>query len=230
MIGPEGALSEGGWTGFNVLHSAASRVGALDLGFVPGEGGRDVEGILDGASSGEIGFVYLLGADEIDVHRLGDAFVVYQGTHGDEGAHRANVVMPCAAYTEKSGLYVNVEGRVQLAKRATFPPGNAKEDWAILRALSEVLGKTLAYDDIDELRSAIVADASHFKERDTLPVRPGADPKIWQTIGTSGSVLGSQPLKSVILDYYLSNPLARASETMAECSRLFVHRDQMAAE
>jgi NADH-quinone oxidoreductase subunit G len=230
MIGPPGTPSEGGWNGFNVLHSAASRVGALDLGFVPGEGGRDVEGILDGASEGEIGCVYLLGADEIDMTRLGDAFVVYQGTHGDAGAHRADVVLPGAAYTEKSGLYANIEGRVQLAKRATFPPGDAKEDWAILRALSEVLGKTLAYDDIDSLRSAIVADAPHFAERDILPVRPGADPNIWQSIGTPGPILGSLPLKSVISDYYLSNPLARASETMAQCSRLFVHHDQMAAE
>ncbi len=230
MIGPQGAPSEGGWNGFNVLHSAASRVGALDLGFLPGEGGRDVAGILEGASAGDIGFVYLLGADEIDMNGLGDAFVVYQGSHGDAGAHRADVVLPGAAYTEKSGLYVNIEGRVQLAKRATFPPGDAKEDWAILRALSEVLGKTLAYDDIDALRAAIVAEAPHFAERDVLPERPGADPKIWQAIGTQGAISNAQPLESAISDYYLSNAVARASETMAECSRLFVHRDQIAAE
>jgi NADH-quinone oxidoreductase subunit G len=230
MIGPEGAPSEGGWNGFNVLHSAASRVGALDLGFVPGAQGRDVEGILDGASKGEIGVVYLLGADEIDMSRLGDAFVIYQGSHGDNGAHRADVILPGAAYTEKSGLYVNVEGRVQLAKRATFPPGAAKEDWAILRALSEVIGKTLPYDDVDALRAAMIADAPHFAERDTLPMRPGADPAIWQNIGTAGAVSGSLPLACAISDYYLTNPLARASETMAECSRLFVHPNQMAAE
>jgi NADH-quinone oxidoreductase subunit G len=230
MIGPEGAPSEGGWNGFNILNNAASRVGALDLGFVPGEGGRGVEGILDGASNGEVGFVYLLGADEIDMKRLGDAFVVYQGSHGDAGAHRADVVLPGAAYTEKNGLYVNIEGRVQLAKRATFPPGSAKEDWAILRALSEVLEKTLPYDNTDALRAAIIADAPHFAERDALPVRPGADPNVWQAIGTPGSVNGAQPMCSTITDYYLTNPLARASETMAECSRLFVHSNQMAAE
>ncbi len=230
MIGPEGAPSEGGWNGFNVLNSAASRVGALDLGFVPGEGGRDVDGILEGASKGEISFVYLLGADEIDMDRLGDAFTVYQGSHGDAGAHRADVVLPGAAYTEKSGLYVNIEGRVQLAKRATFPPGNAKEDWAILRALSEILGKTLPYDDLDALRASIVAEAPHFGERDVLPVRPGADPNIWRAIGTPGPIDTAQPLRATITDYYLTNPLARASETMAECSRLFVHREQMAAE
>ncbi len=230
MIGPEGTPSEGGWNGFNVLHSAASRVAALDLGFVPGEGGRDVEGILEGASKGDIGFVYLLGADEIDMNRLGKAFVVYQGTHGDAGAHRADVVLPGAAFTEKSGLYANTEGRVQLANRATFPPGDAKEDWAILRALSEVLGKKLPYDDLDRLRAAIIADAPHFATRDQVPVRPGADPAIWQSIGTAGAVDSLRPLHSIISDYYLTNPVARASETMAECSRLFVGRTQMAAE
>ena len=109
-----------------------------------GKGGRDVAGILDGASKGEIDFVYLLGADEIDMTKLGKAFVVYQGTHGDAGAHRADVVLPGAAYTEKDGLYVNFEGRVQRAERAAFPPGDAKEDWAILRALSDVARQAAA--------------------------------------------------------------------------------------
>ena len=104
--------------------------------------------------------------------RLGRAFVVYQGTHGDAGAHRADVILPGAAYTEKSGLYANTEGRVQLANRATFPPGEAKEDWAILRALSEVAGKKLPYDDIESLRKAVIADAPHFAARDEAPVAP----------------------------------------------------------
>ncbi|MFN3934159.1 MAG: NADH-quinone oxidoreductase subunit NuoG, partial [Parvibaculum sp.] len=136
-----GAVS-GEWNGFSVLHTAAARVGGLDLGFVPGAGGRDVAGILDGASKGEISFVYLLGADEIDMAKLGSAFVVYQGTHGDAGAHRADVILPGAAYTEKPATWVNTEGRVQLGRRAVFPPGQAREDWAILRALSAVIGKT----------------------------------------------------------------------------------------
>ncbi|HVP84174.1 MAG TPA: NADH-quinone oxidoreductase subunit NuoG, partial [Rhizomicrobium sp.] len=147
-IGPAGTAAEGGWNGFNVLHTAASRVAALDLGFASG----DMAAILDGASKGDIGFVYLLGADEFDTSKLGNAFVVYQGTHGDAGAHRADVVLPGAAYTEKEGLYANFEGRVQRAKRATFPPGEAKEDWTILRALSEVLGKKLPYDNLEALR------------------------------------------------------------------------------
>ncbi|HEX9446545.1 MAG TPA: NADH-quinone oxidoreductase subunit NuoG, partial [Dongiaceae bacterium] len=127
------------WNGFNLLHTAAARVGALELGFVPGTGGRDVRGIMDGAQRGEIEIVYLLGADEIDMNRLGQAFVIYQGHHGDAGAHRADVVLPGAAYTEKDGTYMNTEGRTQLGQRAAFPPGEAKEDWAILRALSAVL-------------------------------------------------------------------------------------------
>jgi NADH-quinone oxidoreductase subunit G len=230
MIGPAGSAEEGGWNGFNVLHGAASRVGALDLGFVPTNGGRDVAGILDGAQKGEIGFVYLLGADELDMNRLGRAFVVYQGTHGDAGAHRADVVLPGAAYTEKSGLYVNTEGRVQLANRATFPPGEAKEDWAILRALSDVLGKRLPYDSIEALRAAIVAEAPHFALRDQAPAQPGADPAIWNAIGIAGAVDANAGLASPIADFYFTNPIARASVTMAECSRVLVRAEPMAAE
>jgi NADH-quinone oxidoreductase subunit G len=230
MIGPAGTPAEGGWNGFNVLHTAAGRVGALDLGFVPGPDGRDTNAILDSASKGDIEFAYLLGVDEIDMARLAGAFVVYQGTHGDAGAHRADVVFPGAAYTEKSGLYVNSEGRVQLAGRATFPPGDAKEDWAILRALSDVAGRRLPYDDLDALRRAIVADAPHFAARDSAPSQKGADPAIWNAIGVSGPVDRQRPLASPIADFYLTNPIARASVTMAECSRLFVQDAKLAAE
>jgi NADH-quinone oxidoreductase subunit G len=231
MIGPAGKLSEGGWNGFNVLHTAASRVAGLDLRFLPGKGGRDVAGILDGASKGEIDFVYLLGADEIDMDRLGKAFVVYQGTHGDAGAHRADVILPGAAYTEKDGLYVNFEGRVQRAERAAFPVGEAKEDWAILRALSDVLGKRLPYDTREALRAAIVTDAPQFGDTGVVPPHPGADLTIWDAIGTAGAIDTTTALGSQITDFYLTNPIARASATMAECSRIFVHGEiQMAAE
>ncbi|HEX5281552.1 MAG TPA: NADH-quinone oxidoreductase subunit NuoG [Micropepsaceae bacterium] len=230
MIGPAGTPAEGGWIGFNVLHTAASRVGALDLGFVPENGGRDVSGILDGAASGDIELVYLLGADEIDMSRLSRPFVIYQGTHGDAGAHRAELVLPGAAYTEKSGLYVNSEGRVQLAERATFPPGEAREDWAILRALSGAMGERLPYNDIESLRAAIIADAPHFAVRDQLPSHVGADPAIWEKIGVAGSPDTRLRLQSHISDYYLTNPIARASATMAECSQLFVGAERMAAE
>ena len=142
-----------GWNGFNVLHTAAARVAGLDLGFVPGPGGRDLEGILNGSAKGEIEVLYLLGADEFDMSRLGgNTFVIYQGHHGDAGAHRADVILPGAAYTEKNGTYTNTEGRVQLGRLAAFPPGEAREDWTILRALSEVVGTRLPYDNIGELR------------------------------------------------------------------------------
>jgi NADH-quinone oxidoreductase subunit G len=228
MIGPAGTPAEGGWVGFNVLHTAASRVAALDLKFLRG---RDMAGILDGASKGEIDFVYLLGADEFDMSKLGKAFVVYQGTHGDAGAHRADVILPGAAYTEKEGLYANFEGRVQRAKRAAFPPGEAKEDWAILRALSDVLGKRLPYDDRESLRQAIHADAPHFANLHEAPAHLGADPAIWSAIGAAGAIDAKLPLESPIRDFYLTNPIARASAIMAECSRTFVTgAAKMAAE
>ncbi|MGD0190444.1 MAG: NADH-quinone oxidoreductase subunit NuoG [Rhizomicrobium sp.] len=222
MIGPAQSTAEGGWNGFNVLHTAASRVAGLDLGFVPGTSGRDMEAILDGASNGQIDLVYLLGADEFDTSRLGKAFVIYQGTHGDAGAARADVILPGSAYTEKDGLYANFEGRVQRARRTTFGPGDAKEDWAILRALSDVLGKRLPYDNRDALLRAIYAEAPQFQNEGDLPASPAADAAIWDAIGITGSVNADMPLLSPIVDFYLTNPIARASETMAECSRILV--------
>jgi NADH-quinone oxidoreductase subunit G len=222
MIGPAGSATEGGWNGFNVLHTAASRVAALDLGFVPGESGRDVAAIVDGAQKGEIDFIYLLGADECDVAHLGRAFVVYQGSHGDAGAHNADVILPGAAYTEKEGLYLNFEGRVQPAHRAVFPPGEAKEDWAILRALSDVLGKRLPYDNHDALRAAMIADAPHFADHHEIVPHAGATATDWAAIGGQSTLDTAHPLGSAMTDYYLTNPIARASVTMAECSREFV--------
>ncbi len=142
------------WNGFNVLHRAAARVGALDIGFVPGGDGKDVAGIVDGCRSGSVELLYLLGADELDFANTGSAFVIYQGHHGDRGAARADVVLPGCAYTEKDATYVNTEGRVQLGRRAVFPPGEAREDWAILRALSGVLGRPLPFDTLAALRRA----------------------------------------------------------------------------
>jgi NADH-quinone oxidoreductase subunit G len=230
MFGPAGTPEEGGWNGFNVLHTAASRVAALDLGFVPGEGGRDVFAIVDGAQKGEIDFIYLLGADEFAADKLGRAFVVYQGSHGDIGAHNADVVLPGAAYTEKDGLFANFEGRVQEAERASFPPGEAKEDWAILRALSDVLKTRLPYDTLEAVRAAIIAEAPQFGQFGKLPAQEGADPAVWNGVGAEGP-LEQAPIAAAITDYYLTNPIARASATMAECSRVFVHGiHAMAAE
>lgn len=220
MIGPAGGHADGGWNGFNILHTAASRVAALDLGFVPGAGGRDVAAIVDGAQKGEIDFIYLLGADEFDVAHLGRAFVVYQGSHGDAGAHHADVVLPGAAYTEKDGLYANFEGRIQRARRAAFPPGEAKEDWAILRALSDVLGVKLPYDNRDALVAAIHKDAAHFAGLGEAPVHADTSAATWGAVGEVAS-LDSAPVGQGISDYYLTNPIARASETMAKCSAEF---------
>ena len=235
MIGPAGTHAEGGWNGFNILHTAASRVAAMDLGFLPvpdnhGMGGRDVAGIIDGAQKGEIDFIYLLGADEIDVAHLGRAFLVYQGSHGDAGAHHADVILPGAAYTEKDGIYVNFEGRVQRGRRATFPPGEAKEDWAILRALSDVLGVKLPYDDRAALVAAIEKDVTHFAQLNEAPVHADTSAATWGAVGDSGP-LDNAPVTQAIADYYLTNPIARASETMAKCSQELVHGvAQMAAE
>jgi NADH-quinone oxidoreductase subunit G len=189
-------------------------VAALDLGFVPGGGGRDVAGILAGARAGEIDVVYLLGADEIDMSALGEAFVVYQGSHGDAGAHRADVILPGAAYTEKNGTYVNTEGRVQRGARALFPPGDAREDWAIIRALSELLDRTLPYDNLAQVRSRLAEVAPHLDALDTVA---GA---AWGPFGAAGQIHDT-PLTSVIGNFYLTNPICRASPTMAECSSVF---------
>ncbi|TDQ80545.1 NADH dehydrogenase subunit G [Dongia mobilis] len=204
-----------GWNGFNVLHTAAARVAGLELGFVPQAGGRDVNGILEGAQKGEIDIVYLLAADEIDTNRLGSAFVIYQGHHGDRGAHRADVVLPGAAYTEKDGTYMNTEGRAQLGRLAIFPPGDAKADWSILRALSEVLGKKLGYDNLDQLRRKLYQAFPRFQ-------RIGAiEPAAWGSFGGSGEAT-RDAFKPAVSNYYMTDPISRASATMAQCTERFV--------
>ena len=209
------AMVKDGWCGFNVLHTAAARVGGLDLGLLPGDGGRDVAGILDGAAGGDIRAVYLLGADEIDTRRLDDAFVVYQGHHGDAGAACADVILPGAAYTEKNATYVNTEGRVQRTRVAARPPGEAREDWTILRALSAHLGCTLPYDDIDAVRARMAEINSGFDD----PDRVGAAP--WGAFGAAGA-MDAAPFASPVANFYMTDPISRASETMAECTRLLI--------
>jgi NADH-quinone oxidoreductase subunit G len=215
-----GAIKED-WNGFCVLHTAASRVGALEIGFAPGEGALNAAAMV---KPDALDVLFLLGADEIDVPP--GAFVVYIGTHGDNGAHRADVILPGAAYPEKSGLYVNTEGRVQMANRATFPPGDAREDWAILRALSELLGAKLPYDSLAGLRRAL------FVERPQLArigqVVPSGAADIRALAKLEGAV-DKSPFRSVIDDFYLTNPIARASAVMAECSALAERRAAMTA-
>jgi NADH-quinone oxidoreductase subunit G len=222
-----GGEREPDWNGLAILHTAAARVGALDLGFVPGENGLDTIGMVAAAATKSLDVLFLLGADEIAMNALGSAFVVYIGTHGDSGAHRADVILPGAAYTEKSGTYVNTEGRVQMAARAGFPPGDAREDWAVLRALSDVLGKRLPFDSLTELRSQLYAAYPHFARVDEIA--PGSLDSVKALAAYSGKT-STEPFKNVIEDFYLTNPIARASAVMAECSALAAGRPAMAAE
>jgi NADH-quinone oxidoreductase subunit G len=216
-----GAVKDG-WNGFGVLQDTASRAGALDIGFAPGAGGLSAAQM---ATFGTLDVLFLLGADEINVPD--GTFVVYIGTHGDRGAHRADVILPGAAYTEKSGIYVNTEGRVQMADRAAFPPGDAREDWAIIRALSDVLGKRLPFDSLAALRQAIFKAVPHLMRIDQIEPGQAADLK---TLAGKGGKLDKAPFKTTVEDFYLTNPIARASVTMAECSRLAAARMLTAAE
>jgi NADH-quinone oxidoreductase subunit G len=215
-----GAVKDG-WNGYSVLHSAASRVGALDLGFVPGPGGLSARQM---AAFGTLDILFLLGADELDV--APGAFVVYIGTHGDRGALRADVVLPGAAYPEKSATYVNTEGRVQMATRASFPPGDAREDWAILRALSDVLKNRLPYDSLAALRQALFKAYPHLMR--IGQIAPG-DIAAVQQLAALGGTADKSPFSSGIEDYYFTNPIARCSAVMAECSALAQERSTMTA-
>ncbi|MDE2515818.1 MAG: NADH-quinone oxidoreductase subunit G [Rhodospirillales bacterium] len=207
-----GALASD-WHGFNVLHHAAARVGGLDLGFVPGPGGRDVAAMLDGSME----VLWLLGADEIEAARIpASTFVVYQGHHGDRGAARADVILPGAAYTEKNGTYVNTEGRVQRGFMAVFPPGEARPDWKILRAFSEVIGKTLPYDDLEALRARLAQVNPVFSRVGFLP-RFGCSDHTGPR-GDAGAV-GAAAFGEAIGNYYQTDPISRASATMAACTQ-----------
>ena len=212
------------WHGFNVLHTAASRVGALDLGFVPGVGGKGLAGMMGGG----VDLLWLLGADEFDTARIGtNSFVVYQGHHGDAGAARADVILPGAAYTEKPGTYVNTEGRVQRGALATFPPGDAREDWTILRAFSAVLGKALPYDNLAALRARLAAVNPVFARIGFLPRFPCND---LAGPGRSPGAMGPAAFIDAVADYYRTDPISRASPTMAECSAVFGQPIRQAAE
>ena len=216
-----GSLSDD-WNGFAVLHTAASTVGGLDIGFVPGDGGEDASAMLD-----QTDVLFLLGADEIGMSKIGKAFTIYIGTHGDAGAHRADVILPASAYTEKSGTYVNTEGRVQMTNRAAFAPGQAKEDWAIVRALSDVLGHKLPFDSLAQLRAQLYEACPHLAQIDEIEAGSAAD--VAKLAGTSGRT-NKSAFASPVKDFYLTNPIARASAVMAECSQLAAGGFKQAAE
>ena len=198
------------WHGFNVLQNAASRVAALDLGFVPGPGGKDVAGMLGGG----VDALWLLGADEFDTSKIpADTFVIYQGHHGDAGAKRADVILPGAAYTEKPGTYTNLEGRVQQGFMAVSPPGEAREDWRILRAISAYLGHALPYDHLAELRARLAAVNPVFATVEDVRRLAGTD-----TSGPAGTgAFSDAAFVPAIQNYYQTDPISRASPTMAAC-------------
>ena len=200
------------WNGFNILHNAAARVAGLDMGFVPGRGGMDVAGMAAAAKAGSLDVLWALGADEIDYSDFASSFVIYQGHHGDAGAHHADIVLPGAAYTEKDGIYLNTEGRVQYANRAAFPPGEAREDWAIIRAVSGGIGKSIGMDSHAEVRDALCEAVPHF----AMPDQIGAVK--WAKFGGRAK-LSSQPVTNAIENFYMTCAISRASETMAECRR-----------
>jgi len=217
-----GAISDD-WNGFNVLHTAAARVGGLDLGFVPQNDGLDATKAVT-----ESELLFLLGVDEMDLRaRKQTGFTVYIGTHGDVGAHHANVILPGAAYTEKAATYVNTEGRVQMTTRAGFPPGDAREDWAIIRALSDVLGHKLPFDSAMQLRAAMYEQVPHFAQIDE---NDAADPASIKKLSKKGGRLTKAAFASPVKDFYLTNPIARASAVMAECSQLARSAPAEAAE
>ena len=190
----------GGNTRMLVLHTATSRVGAMDVD-------ATCEGGIDEALSADT--IINMGADEMDIPA--GPFVIYVGSHGDRGAHRADIILPSAAYTEEPGIFVNTEGRPQLALRAGFPPGEAKENWAILRALSGELGNPLNFDSMEQLRYRLATEHGHIEMVDQVMESE------WAPVEAAAA--GDAPLRSPIADFYRTNPIARASEVMAELSR-----------
>jgi NADH-quinone oxidoreductase subunit G len=205
-----GVIGEG-WNGFAVLHTAAARVAGLDLGLVPGPKGCSAAEI----ASGSVDVIYNLGADEIDI--APGPFVIYQGSHGDRGAHRADVILPAAAYTEKSVTYVNTEGRAQQTVRAVFPPGEAREDWTVLRALSAEIGQPLPFDTLEQLRAAMYKACPQLA---ALNMVTPADAGALSVLAGRAGQMRNDALRTPITDFYLTNPVARASQVMAELSAL----------
>ncbi|HEV2568387.1 NADH-quinone oxidoreductase subunit NuoG [Sphingomonas sp.] len=201
------------WNGFNALHFSAARMGGLMLGYAQPGG---IRAVFSAAPK----LTFLLGADEVDFGQLAGSFKVYIGHHGDKGAHHADVILPAASYVEKSGTYVNLEGRVQVAQKAVFPPGEAREDWKIFRALSDVLGKPLPFDTLEGLRAAMVAEVP------ALGLDGAIAPFEWSP--PSLSTEGSGPMSYPIADFYMTNAICRASPTMQRCSAEITHGQDFA--
>jgi NADH-quinone oxidoreductase subunit G len=202
------------WNGFNVMHFSAARMGGLMLGYAQKNGMADI-------TKAKPKVVLSLGADELDFEPFADALKVYIGHHGDKGAHAADIILPAASYAEKDGTYVNTEGRVQFAEKAVFAPGDAREDWTILRALADALGVNVGFDSFAELQSAMIKAVPALGEEGLADYGdlPKADAK-----AKAEGTIAAYPIK----DFYLTNPIARASATMQRCSQELVHGDELA--
>ena len=230
LAGACGAVG-GEWNGFNVRHTAAARVAGLDMGFLPGRGGMPARTMAKGAADGRMAVLFLLGADELGIGETSSrSFVVYVGSHGDRGAEAADVVLPGAAWCEKDAIFTNSEGRVQYAQRAAFPPGDAREDWAILRALSDHLGTPLGFDTREGLRAALVAEHPVFGEPGVL-----AGGGVWKPAAGGSASPGKSRLRYAIdggarSSFYMTCPVSRHSPTMAECAETFEQPAREAAE
>ncbi len=212
-----GALKQG-WNGFNIMHQSASRVAGLEIGFVPGDGGQSTTEIMHNAKNDQLEFLYLLGADEMITGDLGNTFVVYQGSHGDKGAAIADVILPGSAYTEKNGTFMNLEGRPQHINRAIFPPNEAKEDWAILRALSAALENPLSFNNLAQLRVELYKSNPRFAALNQI--EPADQQEIIRLASREINNLSEIPLEPSMSDFYSTNPIARASKVMAEMSAM----------
>ncbi len=198
------------WNGYNALHTAASRVGGLAMKFIPQKGGKDTKAMLHAAKKGDLKLLYLYGADEIDFDGLDKTFLIYQGHHGDKAASHADIILPGAAYTEKSGTYINLEGRVQQTERAIFPPGDAKEDWQIVRDVINACGYNAPIDSIKQVREMLKNVNPWFAQTGVLPEVS------WQDFGKNGKPL-TKAFANPITNFYMTDPISRASKTMAAC-------------
>ncbi len=201
-----------GWNGFNILHNAASRMAALELGFTP----------KDTFDANEVGLVYLLGVDNAETLEdiNNQSFVIYQGHHGDAGAHRADIILPGAAYTEKDGTYMNMEGRAQRGRKAIFPPGDAKEDWTILRAISNHIESPLPFNNLAELRAQMIEQYPRLGTIDEIA------PAEWGNFGGAAHKVSDEPFVNPIENFYMTNVICHASETMRRCTDSFVNNDE----
>jgi NADH-quinone oxidoreductase subunit G len=214
------------WNGFNVLHQAAGRVGGLELGFVPQrKTDADFSGMITAANKGKLKLLYLNGVDSFVIRSVfgDDVFIIYQGHHGDVGARAADIVLPGAAYTEKDAIYINTEGRPQQAYKSISPLGDAKEDWKIIRAIAEKCDVDLGYNTLSELRAQMEKSYKGFKN---IGLRQDIEWKEFANDGKNVNI-GDAPFINIITDYYLTDPIARASETMNKCSNVYAEHNEM---